>query len=188
MFRVASFSRFYLRPLLAGVLGLVIVGSAAGASITRIDKKIVKTADILAKDREASFGGADAMPVTDFQTQWTEFANSLDREYQEHKINLKTFGEDVQVRKVFTHLMYMALRVNQNANLSPAPEELISRHGFLQELTVDGACYTGGDTFPKKMKDLIKPRFAIQVALRSHLDAWDSKYRKKFEKEFGKSE
>jgi len=188
MFRIASFSRFYLRTLLVGVLGLVLVGSVADAKTKRIDNKIVRIAETLSKDREASFAREEAMPVADFQEQWTALAKLIDESYKDHTVVLKTFGNDIKTRKVFTHLMYMALRVNQKAPLSPSPEEFISRHGFLQELTVDGACYTGGDTFPKKMKDLLKPRLAIQVALRNHLDAWDSKYRKKFEKEFGKSE
>ncbi|MDP6039986.1 MAG: hypothetical protein QGG64_15650, partial [Candidatus Latescibacteria bacterium] len=106
MFQQAFFSRFYLRPLLVGVLGLVLVGGVVDAKTKRMDKTIVKTAEALAKDREAFFAGEDAMPVTDFQAKWTEFASVLDSEYHEHTIKLKTFGADVKVRKVFTHLMY----------------------------------------------------------------------------------
>jgi hypothetical protein len=102
-----------LRPLLVGVLGLVLVGGVVDAKTKRMDGKIVKIADTLSKDREASFSGEEAMPVANFQEQWTALAKLVDEEYKDHTVRLKTFGNDVRTRKVFTHLMYMALRANQ---------------------------------------------------------------------------
>ena len=184
-----NFVRGYcLRPVVLVAFALVCMNTIADAKTKRLDSKLVEFADVLAKDREASFMGEDAMPIADFQEKWTAFTKLLDKDYAEHTVKLRTFGADVQARKVFTHLIYLALRVAEKAHLDPSPALLVSRHTFLQDLTVSGACYTGGHTFPKKMKDLLKPRIGIQTVLRGHIDDWESKYRKKFEKEYGKAE
>lgn len=158
---------------------------AVEAKNKRLDKKIVATATELAKDREAHFAGDKAMSLEDFNAQWVDLVGQLDKEYEGHTVKLKTFGTDVAIRKGFTHLLYMALRVQQSSMAEPRVQDVISRHPFLQELTVEGACYTGGDAFPKKMKDLLKAYPGIQSAIRAKLDTWDKRYRKKFEKEFG---
>ena len=175
-----QFARFLLCTLM-----LSFVTFSADAKNKRLDKDIVETATMLAKDREAAFAGSEAMPLSDFKTQWAVFVTQLDKEYHTHTIKLKSFGTDVGIRKSFTHLLYMALRVQQQGELEPLVQDVISRHPFLQELTIEGACYTGGDAFPKKMKDLLKAYPDMQGAIRAKLDEWDKKYRQKFEKEFG---
>jgi hypothetical protein len=158
---------------------------SAEAKNKRLDKKIVEAATELAKDREAHFAGSKAMSLEEFGVQWTALVAELDKNYEGHTIKLKTFGNDVRTRKGFTHLLYMALRVQEKSTVEPLVQDVIGRHPFLQELTVEGACYTGGDAFPKKMKDLLKAFPGIQGAIRAKLDSWDKQYRKKFEKEFG---
>lgn len=167
------------------ILILSFMTYTADAKNKRLDKKIVEAATVLAKDRESAFAGSEAMPLSDFKAQWAALVTQLDENYHTHTIKLKSFGTDVGIRKSFTHLLYMALRVQQKGELEPLVQDVISRHPFLQELTVEGACYTGGDAFPKKMKDLLKAYPDMQGAIRAKLDAWDKQYRKKFEKEFG---
>lgn len=167
------------------ILLLSLTAVSADAKNKRIDKDIVNTATMLAKDRENAYAGSEAMPLAEFKAQWKTLVAQLDEEYEGHTIKLKSFGTDVAVRKGFTHLLYMALRVQQTGELDPLVQDVISRHPFLQELTIEGACYTGGDAFPKKMKDLLKAHPDMQTAIRAKLDAWDKNFKKKFEKEFG---
>ena len=178
-------AKLHFTRLFVCALVLLITTYSAEAKNKRLDKKIVATATELAKDREAHFAGSKAMSIEDFSSKWSELVAELDKNYEGHTIKLKTFGTDVASRKGFTHLIYMALRVQQKNASEHLVQDVISRHPFLQELTVDGACYTGGDAFPKKMKDLLKAYPSIHGAIRAKLDTWDNKYRKKFEKEFG---
>lgn len=179
------FVKLYLTRSLLCFLMLSVTFAVADAKNKRLDNKIVEEVTSLAKDREDAFSGREAMPLEEFQSQWTALIAALNEEYEGHTIKLKTFGTDVAARKGFSHLIYMALRVQQNTHLEPQIQDVISKHPFLQELTVEGACYTGGDAFPKKMKDLLKAYPEMQGAIRAKIDAWDNKYRKKFEKEFG---
>jgi hypothetical protein len=175
------------RLMVVGFLVIVLGVGGSEAKTKRLDNKIVDTAEFLAKDRESAFSGDKALPLSEFQYKWEAFVKQLDETYLGHKIKLTKFGTDVRLRKVFSHLLYLALRVQQKSALTPTPQELVGRHPFLQELMLDGACYTGGDAFPKKMKDLLKANPEMQFSIRDHLDKWDSKYRKQFEKAFGKA-
>ena len=49
------------------------MATIAEAKTKRLVSSFTEKADALAKDREASFAGDKAMPVADFQSQWTEF-------------------------------------------------------------------------------------------------------------------
>ena len=171
--------------ILIGCLGLFLCLSPVDAKTKKLDDKITEQAEALAKDREAAFTGEKAMSAADFQKSWTEFAKVFDGEYAGHTVELKTFGTDVRSRKVYTHFMYNAFRMQQKSVLNPSPQEFVVRHPFLQELMTEGSCYTGGDPFPKKMKDLLKANNDMIMGLRDHLDKWDVNFRKKFEKEYG---
>ena len=167
------------------LLMLTMITSVADAKNKRLENKVVETATLLAKDREAFFSHSEAMPVVDFMVQWVALVADLDKNYQGHTFELKRFGKDVAIRKGFSHLIYMALRIQQKFDLEPLVQDVISRHPFLQELTVEGTCYTGGDAFPKKMKDLLKAYPEMQGVIRAKLDDWDKGNRENFEKEFG---
>ena len=175
------------RFLVVGFLGILLGVGGSEAKTKRLDKEAVNTAEFLAKDRESAFAGQKALPLSEFQYKWEAFVKQLDETYLGHTVKLKKFGTDVRMRKVFSHLLYMALRVQQKSSLVPTPQEVVGRHAFLQELVLEGACYTGGDAFPKKMKDLLMANPEMQFSIRDHLDKWDSKYRKAFEKVFGKT-
>jgi len=177
--------KLYLTGSFLCLLMLSVTVVVADAKNKRLDNDIVDTVTALAKDREDAFAGRTAMPLEEFKTKWVAVISALNEEYEGHTIKLKTFGTDVAARKGFSHLIYMALRVQQGTQLEPQIQDVIGKHPFLQELTVEGACYTGGDAFPKKMKDLLKAYPEMQGAIRAKLDAWDNQYRKKFEKEFG---
>ena len=173
-----------MKPVLMGCLGLSLCVGMADARSKRLDNKITKLAEDLAKDRELAFSGGKAMPLEDFQEQWTAFAKQLNDNYEGYTIALRTFGTDVKQRNVFTHVMYMAFRVQQRSPLTPAPQEVVARHSFLQELMVDGSCYTGGDPFPKRMRDLLRANPDVLLILRDHLEKWNDDSREKFQKEY----
>ena len=128
-----------LRFLVAGFLGITLGVGASEAKSKRLDNETVDTAEFLAKDREAMFSGEQALPLSEFQYKWEAFAKQLDEKYSGFDVKLKTFGTDVRARKAFTHLLYMALRVQQKSALLPTPQELIGHHPFLQELMLE-AC------------------------------------------------
>jgi len=189
---VTSSERFARRlpvALVAGVLVLVISARCSEAKTKRLDKRTLKAAVALGKDREAAFAGEEAMPAEEFKERWTAFASQLNEAYGGHEVRLKKFGVDVGYRKGFTHLLYMALKVQTRGTLlSPPVQELVSEHTFLQELSLQGSCYTGGDAFPKKMRDLLEAQEAMQYLLREHLDKWEGKHRKQFEKVFPRAQ
>jgi len=167
------------------LVGSLTLGYVAEARNVRIDSKTLKAADRLAKDREAHFAKEEAMATADFEKQWSEFAARLNDQYAGREVKLKRFGNDVGVRKGFTHLLYMAFKVGSHGTLlSPTPQELVAKHSFLQELVLEGSCYTGGDPFPKKLRDLLKADSAMQFQLREYLTDWTGEYRAVFEKEF----
>lgn len=180
-----SFAKSFFTSVLFSFLILAVCASTTDAKNKRLDKNLVEKATELAKDRENAFAGSEAMPMADFQKEWTALVKELDENYQGHTVKLKKFGTDVAIRKGFSHLIYMALRVQQNTELEPLVQDVIGRHPFMQELTVEGSCYTGGDPFPKKMKDLLKTFPSMQGVLRGKIADWDKKYREMFEKEFG---
>ncbi|MGA1197273.1 MAG: hypothetical protein ACO36I_12340 [Candidatus Latescibacterota bacterium] len=177
--------KLYLTRSLMCLLMISVTALVAEAKNKRLNNDLVETVTALAKDREDAFSGREAMTLEEFKTKWTAVIAALNEEYEGHTVKLKTFGTDVAARKGFSHLIYMALRVQQGTQLEPQIQDVISKHPFMQELTIEGACYTGGDAFPKKMKDLLKAYPEMQGAIRAKLDAWDNQYRKKFEKEFG---
>lgn len=173
------------RAIFVGVLGGLVLASGVEAKTKKLDKKIVDTAVSLGKDREAAFTREKAMSIEEFKENWQAFAQRLDETYAGHEIKLKTFGPDVRSRKGFTHLLYMVLKVQTAGTvLKPSVQELVAKHPFLQELILEGSCYTGGDPFPKKMRDLIKAQPGMQYLIREHLTAWNGEYRTLFEKEF----
>lgn len=177
-------SALVAKSILIGCLGLLLFAGSVDAKSKKLDNRITKIAEDLAKDRELAFSGGKSMPLADFQQRWTAFAKQLDDEYAGYEIALKTFGTDVKQRNVFTHVMYMAFRVQQKSPLSPMPQEVVARHPFLQELMVEGSCYTGGDPYPKKIKDLLRANPDVLLVLRDHIEKWDGDFRKKFEREY----
>ncbi|MBS10312.1 MAG: hypothetical protein CME19_01750 [Gemmatimonadetes bacterium] len=149
----------------------------------RLNDKILKEAVALAKDREKKFSGETAMDNEAFQASWATFTEKLNGEYAGHEVKLKKFGNDVRYRNGFTHVMYMALRSQtRGVELKPPAQEVIAAHPFLQELIIEGSCYTGGDPFPKKVAELIEANPGIPFLLSEKLDLWDRKLRSKFEK------
>ena len=168
-----------------GCLGMLVLASGVDAKTKKLDKESLKIAVTLAKDREAAFSREEAMSTEAFQAQWSELAARLDELYGGHKVRLGKFGVDVGYRKGFTHLLYNGLKVqNRVGSLSPSPQKLIAKHPFLQMLVLEGSCYTGGDPFPKKMRDLLKASPEMQFLVRDHLADWESKHRKEFNKRF----
>ncbi len=168
-----------------GCLGMLVLASGVDAKTKKLDKESLKMAVALAKDREAAFAREEAMSTEAFQAKWSELAAQLERLYGGHQVRLGKFGVDVGFRKGFTHLLYIGLKVqNRIGSLSPSPQELIAKHSFLQMLVLEGSCYTGGDPFPKKMRDLLKASPEMQFLVRDHLANWESKHRKNFEKTF----
>ncbi|MDA0711359.1 MAG: hypothetical protein O3B73_14255 [bacterium] len=178
------FSKFLPGHLCVWLFIIVATSFTAEARDKMIDGKTADTAAKLANDREAAFSGDEAMPLEAFKSQWTAFANELNETFGGQTVKLKSFGNDVGIRKGFSHLIYMALRVQSGTELTPSAQDLIRQHPFLQELTVSGSCYTGGDPYPKKMKDLLIAFPEMIGALRAGLDGWDASYRKKFEQTF----
>ena len=117
----------------------------------------LKEAMDLGKDREKKFAGEQAMDNEGFQAAWSSFAEKLNKEFAGHEVRLKKFGTDVRYRKGFTHVMYMALRSQvRGVELKPSAQEVVAGHSFLQELILEGSCYTAGDPFPKKVSELLE--------------------------------
>lgn len=177
--------RRFLPVVLASMVGVLAFVSGVEAKTKRLDDKTLQMAVDLAKDREAAFAREEAMSTEAFEARWTAFAAHLNELYGEHEVRLRKFGTDVRFRKGFTHLLYMAFRVQTRGTLlSPSAQEVVAKHTFLQELVLEGSCYTGGDSFPKKMRDLLKAQPEMQYLIRENLTAWNGKYRKQFEKVF----
>lgn len=154
----------------------------------RLKDDVLKQAITLAKDREAKFSGETAMDNEAFQEAWAVFTEKLNGDYAGHEVRLKKFGTDVRFRKGFAHVMYLALRSQtRGLELKPTAQDVISKHPFLQELMLEGSCYTGGDPFPKKVSELIQANPGIPFLLAENLESWDKEYRKKFEKTYPKA-
>ncbi len=162
---------------------LTILGpSATWAKTKKLDNKSLKMAKALNKDREKAFSGEDGMPLNEFKDQWAALATRLDELYGGHKIRMKKFGSHVRFRQGFAQLVYLGLRMHSRVSpLSPSPQELISRHPFLQELILDGSCYTGGGRYQKKVSDLIAVDPDIQQLLRKEIEKWESGNRENFD-------
>ena len=84
------------------ILMLPVITTSAEAKNKRLDKKIVETATMLAKDHEASLASRKAMPLDDFKAKWAVFVAELDKNYQGHTVKLKTFGTEVGIRNGFS--------------------------------------------------------------------------------------
>lgn len=167
---------------------VVMFSQSVEAKQKRLNDKILKAATKLSKDREAKFSGESAMDDEAFQAGWKTFAEKLDAEFAGHPVKLKKFGTDVRYRKGFAHVMYLALRSQtRGLELKPSAQELVSHHPFLQELVLEGSCYTGGDPFPKKVSDLIQANPGIPHLLAENLDSWDEKYQTKFRRTYPKT-
>ncbi len=167
---------------------LLFVGQPVEAKKKRLNDKILKEAMDLGKDREKKFAGEQAMDNEGFQAAWSSFAEKLNKEFAGHEVRLKKFGTDVRYRKGFTHVMYMALRSQvRGVELKPSAQEVVAGHSFLQELILEGSCYTAGDPFPKKVSELLEANPGIPYLLAEKLDTWDKKYQKKFLKVYPKA-
>ena len=154
----------------------------------KLNDKILKEAVTLAKDREAKFAGGEAMDNDTFQAAWSEFAQRLEEDYVGHEVKLKKFGTDVRYRKGFAHIFYLGLRSQtRGLELNPTAQSVVAAHPFLQELILEGSCYTGGDPFPKKVSELIDANPGIPFLLAENLENWDDKYKKKFLKAYPKA-
>ncbi|MEE2753459.1 MAG: hypothetical protein VX910_05710 [Candidatus Latescibacterota bacterium] len=148
----------------------------------------MKEAVKLGKDREKKLAGEKAMSNGVFQDNWATFVDHLDQNYLGHDVSLKKFGTDVRFRKGFAHLMYVSLRSEtRGLELDPSAQSVVGKYPFLQELMLQGSCYTGGDPFPKKVSDLLGANPGIPFLLAEHLDSWDKKYQKKFKKAYPKT-
>jgi hypothetical protein len=148
----------------------------------------LKEAVKLGKDREKKLAGEKAMENRAFQASWTTFVDHLDAEYYGHEVALKKFGSDVRFRKSFAHLMYVSLcSQTRGVELNPSAQSVVSRYPFLQELMLQGSCYTGGDPFPKKVSDLLAANPGIPFLLAEYLETWDEKYQKKFKETYPKT-
>lgn len=173
--------------LLMAAACLALLGQPVEAKKKRLNDKILKEAVRLAKDREAKFSGEEAMDNEAFQAAWTAFATALDEEYAGHEVKLKKFGTDVRFRKSFSHVIYMGLRSQtRGLELKPSAQQVVATHPFLQELILEGSCYTGGDPFPKKVSELMEANPGIPFLLAENLETWDKKYREQFKKAFPK--
>ena len=174
--------------LVGAIACLLILSLGTEAKQKRLNEKILKEVVKLSKDREAKFSGEAAMDNEAWLAGWKEFAEHLDAEFAGEKVKLKRFGTDVRFRKGFAHLLYMGLRSQTHGlELKPTTQELVGRHTFLQELILEGSCYTGGDPFPKKVSDLIQANPGIPILLAENLNSWDAKYQKKFKKAYPKA-
>ena len=173
-----------------GLLAIACVlafGRPVAAKQKKLSDQILKEAVSLAKDRESKFSGETAMDNEAFQAAWKAFADRLSADYAGHDVQLKKFGTDVRFRKGFTHIMYMGLRSQtRGLDLQPSAQEVVASHPFLQELVLEGSCYTGGDPFPKKVSELIQANPGIPFLLAENLAAWDKKYKDRFEKVYPK--
>jgi hypothetical protein len=167
---------------------VLMLGEPVAAKRKKLNDEILKEVVKLAKDRESKFAGDAAMDNPTFQAAWKAFADRLDEEYAGHEVKLKKFGTDVRFRKGFSHILYMCLRSQtRSLELQPTAQEVVANHPFLQELILEGSCYTGGDPFPKKVSDLMQANPGIPFLLAEHLKTWDRKYKSKFEKVYPKA-
>jgi hypothetical protein len=181
----------FLRAVLTAgrrvALMLAALAVAAGnvdAKAKRLDDKTLATAVNLAKDRELQFAGEAAMSAEEFQKAWAGFCEDM-AQYQGSEIALKKFGNDVRFRKGFAHIIYVGLRAQtKDLELKPSVQELVANHPFLQELVIEGSCYTGGDPFPKKLVELLQASPGMQFLLGETLKGWDPKYSEEFRKLF----
>ena len=172
-----------LRILVFPMIAIALLGSSdAWAKTKKLDNDSLKMAKVLNKDREDAFSGKEGMPLNEFQEQWAALAERLDDLYGGHKVRMNKFGAHVRFRQGFAQLAYLGLRMHSRVTpLQPSPQELVSRHPFLQELVTQGTCYTGGGRYPKKVADLIAVDPDLQHLLRESIEKWDTKHREKFE-------
>jgi hypothetical protein len=174
----------YCATFFVAFVCLLILGQDVEAKKKRMKDDLLKVAIRLGKDREGKFSGEKAM---DDETDWKSFVDKLDRDYAEHEVKLKKFGTDVRFRNGFAHLMYIALRSQTHGmELKPAAQVVVSHHAFLQELMVEGSCYTSGDPFPKKVSELLEASPGIPILLSENLKDWEEKYQKDFKKAYSK--
>jgi len=62
--------------------------------------------------------------------------------------------------------MYISLRTQTlGVELNPSAQSVVGWHPFLQELILEGSCYTGGDPFPKQVPDLLQANPGIRSYL-----------------------
>ena len=172
-----------IRILLVFAIGVAFMGpSASIAKKKKLDNQSLKMAKVLNKDRENVFTGIEGMPLNEFIDHWAALAGRLDELYGGHQIKMKKFGAHVRFRQGFAQLAYLGLRMHSRVSpLTPSPQVLVSRHPFLQELVLDGSCYTGGGRYPKKVADLIAADPDMQHLLREEIEKWDTGNREKFE-------
>ena len=178
----------YCAAFFVAFVCLLLVGQDVDAKKKRIKDDILKVAVRLVKDRESKFSGEKAMDEETFLAGWKGFVEKLDADYAGHEVKLKKFGSDVRFRKSFTHLMYIALRSQtRGMELKPAAQVVVSRYAFLQELMLEGSCYTSGDPFPKKVSDLMEAIPGMPILLSENLKDWEEKYQKNFKKAYPKA-
>ncbi|MDA0745244.1 MAG: hypothetical protein O2954_01920 [bacterium] len=167
------------------LLALVLLAQVADAEKKKIDNDTLDIVNLLNKDRESAFVSGEGMPISAYQDRWTGLVARLDSLYVGHEVRLNKFGSHVRFRQAFTELIYLNLRVHTKVGpLSPAPQEVVARHPFLQELVMEGSCYTDGGRYEKKMSDLLAAYPEFRFVLREHLEKWDSESRKEFEKAY----
>jgi hypothetical protein len=165
-------------------LGLLLP-QVAEAARKRIDKDTMKLVREFVNDRESRFSGGDARTTEEAEALWRRIASRVDSLYLDEEVKISTFGTGATTRQGLTHLIYLAFECQRKKHtLDPPPEKLVAGHPFLQELVIKGTCYTKGETFPKKIKDLLATSTGSLALLRLHLDSWDKKHRQKFEKTY----
>lgn len=171
--------------VLMGLVSSAVLVTPAEAVKKRIDKELMKKVSRFVKDREAAFSGGDSKPRDEAEADWTVITERIDELYLGETVKLATFGTSATVRQGLTHFLYIGFEAQRKKHeLTPPPEKLVAGHKFLQELVVKGTCYTRGETYPKKMRDLLAVNSGALALMRLHLDAWDEKMRKEFEKTY----
>lgn|GEM_PF-1374832 len=176
-------SSVILRIFVLPAIAIACLGSSdSWAKTKKLDNDSLKMAKVLNKDREKAFSGKEGMPLNKFQEQWAALAERLNNLYGGHKVRMNKFGSHVRFRQGFAQLTYLGLRTHSRVTpLKPSPQELVSRHPFLQELVLEGSCYTGGGRYQKQVADLIAVDPDLQHLLRERIEKWDTKHRGKFE-------
>jgi len=173
---------FILYGFLIVFIGILYAGAPAEAAVKRFDKDLLKLISEFIKDREAAFRGAEAKPRAEAEKDYTAIASEIDTLYLGEVVKISTFGTGAKARNVLTHFLYLAFEAQRRKHeLIPVPEKLVAGQPFLQELIVKGICYTRGETYPKKMKDLLAVNLGGLALMRLHLDSWDEKHRKSFD-------
>lgn len=172
--------------VLAGVLLALAAGAEAAKS--RLDNATVERARVLAEDREAVVHNEAHMTMEEFKAQWSIFAQRVDSLYAKEEVRLKSMGAVQQQRQIMSYVLLTALKVQiqlatEDSSLTPKPQDLVTRHSFLQALTIDGSFY-GDNPFPTKMKDALDDNPAAILLLKSGLETWDPKIRAEFLKLF----